>query len=151
MYASEANVVTILGKLGPRLPAEIVVADHLAMAHATLTDRLARVYPRGLPEFADLGLDAVKWAEAKLAASTVLEAVRVSFPEMGNLPRQLRDDAFAAVDDGVVGYPPGSIDTPGSADTGTYAPGPRVSSATPVSAFVDPYDALRDDPAFPFL
>lgn len=142
-YADEGNVNTILGNLAGRLPESLSpVSEFLDLAHSEVVDVLAAVYPNGTPEFAGPGLLAVTWAEAKLAAAEVLSAVRVNLPQqIGDTPSRLRREALESLRDGVVGYPAGSsTDGPGGA---TVAPGPRVSSFTPASAFPDPYDALR--------
>lgn len=153
-YATGADAVTLLGNIGQRLPTSIDPDQHVSVAHAEVVDRLGRVYPDGPPVFEGDGLLVVRWAEAKVAAASILDAVRVQFPDMvGELPGELRAAAWASLDDGVVGYPPGSADVPDGVPGGeVYTPaGPMVSSFTPASNFVDPYDALRDDPDYPDL
>lgn len=142
-YAVDANVNTILGNLAGRLPAGLSpISEFLGLAHATVIDELSEVYPNGIPAFAGEGLLAVKWAEAKLAAAEVLSAVRVNLPaQLVDAPSRLKAEALATLRDGIVGYPAGSGGDPAHP---TAAPAPRVSSFTQASAFVDPYDSLRD-------
>lgn len=143
-YATDGNVNTILGNLAGRLPATLApLATFRDLAHATLTDALTEVYPNGIPEFAGVGLEALTWAEAKLAAAEILGAVRVNLPDLGDAPERLRREAMATVAGGVVGYPPGSSSDPANPGGVVTTPGPRVSSFTPASAFPDPYDELR--------
>lgn len=151
-FAADQDVRNVLGTVGNRLPAWIVIARYLSIAHATVVDRLARAYPNGIPTFEGDAADVVSFAEAKLAAAEILEAIRVNLPDLGDAPDRLRDSAFSSIDDGVVGYPIGSSDVPGgdpAAPAATSTPGPRVSSFTPLSAFPDPYEPARD-PAIRF-
>ena len=148
-YASTGDVETVLGNLKGRLPANLSpLADFLAMAHAETMDVLTRVYPAEVPAFAGDGLTAVRWAEAKIAAAEVLEAVRVNLPDLGDQPDRLRASAMRTLVDGVIGYPAGGIvvdtDGAGGSVTGIVGPQPRVSSFTPASAWPDPYAPLRD-------
>lgn len=143
-YASSGDVLTILGKIGPRLPIDVNVDALIGMAHAELVDRLAETYPSGIPTFEGDGLDAVRWAEAKLAAAEILEVVRVNLPEIGEAPDQLRASVDRTLSLGIVGYPPGSVDTPdGDGGSVPANAGPQVSSFTPASMFPDPYADLR--------
>jgi len=149
-YATDADVRNVLGQVGNRLPSWVVVSKYVAIAHATVVDRLAKVYPDGIPPFAGDAVDVVAFAEAKLAAAEILEAIRVNLPDLGDAPDRLRASAFSSMDDGVVGYPIGSVDVPGDGTTtpGTVSsPGPRLSSFTPLSAFPDPYEPARDPAA----
>lgn len=144
-YAADADVTNVLGTLGGRLPSWVVVGSYLSIAHAQVVDRLANVYPSGSPAFVGDGLTVVKYAEARIAAAEILEAIRVNLPDLGDAPDRLRAAAWASLDDGVVGYPPGSTDVPdGDGGVVTASSGPRVSSFTPLSAFPDPYEAARD-------
>ena len=61
----------------------------------------AKVYPDGLPRFAGDGLTVVRYAEAKLAAAEVLDAIRVNLPDLGDAPDQLRASALGSLRDGV--------------------------------------------------
>lgn len=148
-YASTGDVETALGNLKGRLPASLSpIPTWLSLAHAEVIDLLSAVYPNGIPEFADGsdGVEAVRWAEAKIAASEILEAVRINLSDLGDAPQRLRDSAVRTLVDGVVGYPPGSTTIDDPDNPGTSVPvsaRPRVSSYTPASAFPDPYDALR--------
>lgn len=143
--STDQQVKDVLGPNGNRLPAWINVEAFRRMAGAEVVDQLANVYPNGLPTFAGAGLDAVTYAEAKLAAASILEAIRVNLPDLGDAPDRLRTSATLTLSGGVVGYPPGSetVDTGGGVPQ-SAAKGPRVSSFTPASAFPDPYAALRD-------
>lgn len=150
-YAAEADVRNVLGPLGTptRLPSWISLADVLALAHAQVVDRLGFVYPNGLPTFSDDAVDVVRYAEAKVAAAEVLERLRVNLPDLGDQPDRLLKSAWASLDDGVVGYPPGSSDTGGTTPgTTSSTPGPRSTSFTPLSAFDDPYAAARTSARF---
>jgi hypothetical protein len=148
-YANETQVTNLLGTLGNRLPAWVSIPSYLAIAHATVLDELANVYPGGIPVFEGPALDVVSWAEAKLATAEILDAIRVNLPtDAHDAADTLRASALAALSDGVVGYPAGSLDgvdvdtdpsTPGVVTT----VGPRVSSFTSLSAFPDPYADAR--------
>lgn len=144
-YADDQDVKNALGALRDRLPSWVIVTDFRNMAHAEIVDRLGGAYPDGIPTFAGPGLDVVRYAEAKLAAAEILEAIRVNLPDLGDAPDRLRTSAFSAVDRGVTGYPAGSTDTdPGGTGTPTTSSSsPRVSSFTPLSAFPDPYEVGR--------
>lgn len=144
-YASDADVLNALGTLGKgdRLPDWVDVASFRGIAHADVLDRLSRIYPDGVPVFVGPGLDVVRYAEAKLAAAEILEAIRVNLPDLGEAPDRLRSSAYAPLSDGVPGYPPGSTTPGGEEDPRPVNTGPRVSSFTGVSAFPDPYAAVR--------
>lgn len=145
-YAADQDVTDVLGVLAGRLPAFVSIPRSINVAHATVLDVLAQVYPTSIPTFTGDGLDVVRYAEAKLAAAEILEQIRINLPDLGDAPDRLVKSAMSALVDGVVGYPIGSVDseTPGGGGgTTTTVPGPRMSSFTPVSAFPDPYDAAR--------
>lgn len=149
-YAAAGDVETTLGNLAGRLPADLSpIETWLSLAHAEVVDVLSQVYPNGIPPFAagSDGREAVRWAEAKIAAAEILEAVRINLTDLGDVPTRLRDSALRTLADGVVGYPPGSTTTPDPDDPDgpgiVTSPRPRVSSYTPASAFPDPYESLR--------
>jgi hypothetical protein len=147
-YSGDEDVRNALGNVRDRLPSWVVLEEFRELAHAMVLDRLAKVYPTQIPTFEGPGLVVVRFAEAKLAAAQILEAVRVNLPDLGEAPEQLRADAFAALDDGVIGYPVGS-DSAVDDDDDPSTPSipvsstPRVSSYTPLSAFPDPYAEAR--------
>lgn len=148
-YSTDDDVRNSLGNVRDRLPTWVSIPTFRATAHATILDRLSRVYPDGIPTFGGAAGEVVRYAEAKLAAAEILEAIRVNLPDLGDAPDRLREDAFRAVDDGVVGYPAGSTDTGSPSSPGqTSTPGPRVSSFTPLSAFPDPYGLGREGARF---
>lgn len=148
-YSLDGDVTNALGTIGNRLPSWVTVETFRNMANAEILDRLARVYPDGIPTFEGPALEVVKYAEAKLAAAEILEAIRVNLPDLGDAPDRLRTSAYDAIGDGVVGYPPGSADTGSTSTPGqTSTPGPRVSSFTPLSAFPDPYGLGRTGARF---
>ena len=150
-YASADDVRNVLGTIGNRLPAWVDLDVFLSAGHAEVVDRLAGVYPDGIPAFAGDGLTVVRWAEAKLTAADVLDAIRVQVDDLGDGPDRLRASAVAALSDGVVGYPPGSSGVDVDGTTVPVSTSPRWSSYTPLSAFPDPYDAVRggvDDPDY---
>lgn len=149
-YATATDARNALGTLRDRLPSWVEVEAFVVMAHATVVDRLARPYPNGIPTFDGVGLHAVRYAEAKIAAAEILEAIRVNLPDLGDAPERMRAAAYETLDDGVVGFPPGSSDDPGTPTPGasTSTPGPRVSSFTQLSAFPDPYGEARSDARF---
>lgn len=141
-YATVDDVRNLLGQLGSRLPGWVDLDAFLGIAHATTVDVLAGVYPEGIPDFTGNALAVVRHAEARYAAADVLNALRVSVPEIGDTPDRLVGAADAALRDGVVGHPVGASGDGGGTGTPT-GPGPLVSSFTPVSAFDDPYDPAR--------
>lgn len=135
--------------LGTRLPSSVDVPAHLGMAHARILDRLRHVYGNGnggtLPVFAGDGLEVIRWAEAKLAASSILSTLLVSLPEASReAVVQLRAEAFGDLDGGVPGYAPGAtpVDPDGvPSDDGTrpsYAPSADLAAG---SLWPSPYDA----------
>lgn len=149
-YSTDDEVRNRLGPIGNRLPTWISLPAFRSTAYADVVDRLARVYPDGIPTFTGAGLTLVASAEAKLATAEILEALRVNLPDLGDAPDRLKSSAYAALDDGVVGYPVGSVDAGSPSTPGAVAsPAPRVSSFTPLSAVEDPYAEARDD-AFRF-
>lgn len=149
-YSADTDVVDQLGTLGTRLPGWVVVSTFRNIAHATITDRLGREYPDGIPLFSGASADVVRYAEAKLAAAEILEAIRVNLPDLGDAPDRLRASVEETLTGGIVGYPPGSAAVDVDGDPGTpgvaAVAGPRVSSFTPLSAFPDPYAPARLDP-----
>lgn len=148
-YADEQDVRNALGTLAARLPSFVSLASNLSVAHAQVVDRLGQVYPNGIPTWAGDALDVVRFVEAKIAAAETLEQIRMNLPDLGDQPDRLRASAWASIDDGVVGYPPGSSDAgSGGGTPSTSVPGPRMSSFTPLSAFSDPYAAARDTSRF---
>lgn len=149
-FAADQDVRNVLGTIGNRLPAWVVISEFVDAAHATVLDRLSSTYPTSIPTFGGSGALVVRYAEAKLAAADILDAIRVNLPaETHDVPEQLRASALAVLSDGVVGYPAGSADVDTDGDPATPgtpgAAGPRVSSFTSASAFPDPYEALRGD------
>lgn len=143
-YSSDNDVKALLGTLAQRLPEFVDIDIYRQMSRATITDKLALIYPDAIPVFSGVGLEAVKWIEARYAAADILDAIRVNVDSVGDAPERLRALADRAMEGGIVGYPPGST-TVDDGD-GTQIPvsrNPRVSSFTPVSAFPDPYDAAR--------
>lgn len=143
-YSTDDQVRNRLGPIGNRLPTWVDLPEFRATAYADVVDRLARVYPDRIPTFEGAGLTLVASAEAKLATAEILEALRVNLPDLGDAPERLKVSAYAALDDGVVGYPAGSSDAGGSTPGQVANPGPRVSSFTPLSAVADPYAEARD-------
>lgn len=144
-YASEPDVRAILGKLGSRLPADVDPATHLDMAHASITDRLRDVYgtgPDDVPDFAGDGLEVVRWAEAKLAAASVMSTLLLSLPAADReAVTMLRAEAYGDLSRGIPGYPVGGVDPDGAGPASSYPPGPSVSSGVSGSSlFPDPYD-----------
>lgn len=141
-YALDADVRAVLGKLGSRLPADVDVDTHLAMSHATVSDRLRDVYGDAVPDFADEGLEVVRWAEAKIAGASVLSTLLLSLPAADRESvRMLRAEGFADLDRGVPGYPIGGSDPDGPGPLGSYASGPTASAGVSgTSLFADPYD-----------
>src|SRR5437868_1624123 len=107
-YATADDARNALGSLRDRLPAWVDVETFVAQAHAEIVDRLSGPYPNGIPTFAGVGLHAVRYAEAKIAAAEILEAIRVNLPDLGDAPERMRAAAYETLDDGVVGFPPGS-------------------------------------------
>lgn len=150
-YTTVPDVVLVLGKIGPRLPAEIDVAAFVDMAHADVVDRLADVYTHGIPAFDGDGLQAVRWAEAKLAAAEILGIVRNMVNDVGDAPALLRAEVERTLAGGIVGYPPGSYTNDPNVPGVPVTTRPQVSSATPTSMFPDPYEDRRGDPLYPFL
>lgn len=153
-YASDGDIRLALGKLGNRLPAEIDVAVFGSMAHADLLGRLADTYPAGVPAFASSpdAVEAVRWAEARLAAAMILDVLRAAF-DVGDTPGKLRESVRDTLDGGIVGFPPGSTEVSDGAGGLLVVSGsvPLASSNAPNSLFVDPYEDLRDPDAFPYL
>jgi hypothetical protein len=148
-YSTDDDVTNVLGNIGNRLPEWVTVADWRTLAHAEAVDMLAKVYPRGIPAFAGDGLVVVRYAEAKLAAAAILEAIRVNLPDLGDAPDQLREDAVRILSDGVIGYPADSelVDDDDNPETPSVPvqQAPVMSSFTPLSAFPDPYEVGRVD------
>lgn len=142
-YASPDDVRDVLGSLRDRLPAWVDLDRFLGIAHAELIDRLSVTYPDGVPTFVGAGGEIVRYAEAKIAAAEVLEAIRVNLPDLGDGPARLRESAETTIRDGVAGYPAGVSTPGGDADPRPVNTGPRASSFTPLSAFPDPYEAGR--------
>lgn len=144
-YALDADVRAVLGKLGSRLPADVDVDTHLAMSHATVSDKLRDVYGDTIPEFADEGLEVVRWAEAKIAGASVLSTLLLSLPAADRESvRMLRAEGFADLERGVPGYPIGGVVDPDGPDgpaVGSVPVGPQ-SSAGASSLFPSPYDVV---------
>jgi hypothetical protein len=145
-YSTDDDVENVLGQLKNKLPAFIDVDKARQMAYAELVDRLALTYSNGVPQFAGLGLESVRWAEAKLAAADILDAIRVNIDTVGDAPERLRAAVDRALEGGIVGYPPGSTTVDdGEGNPTAVVRSPLVSSFTPVSAFPDPYELVRGD------
>jgi len=154
-YATDPDVLNFLGQIRNRLPEWIGTAElrapFLEIAHSEVVDSLAAAYPQGVPSFTGAGRDVVRYAEAKLAAAQILDAVRVNLStDQLDAPDRLRSSAFLSLEGGVAGYLPDTeqTPTPGGGGTGggttTTGPRPRVSSYTSLSAFPDPYEGVRD-------
>lgn len=154
-YASDADVRLALGKLGNRLPAEVNIAAFGSMAHADLLGKLADVYPAGLPDFTSSGdaVEAVRWAEARLAAAEILDVLRAAYPDVGETPSKLRESVASTLDGGIVGFPPGStaVDDGSGGSVVATSSAPLASSNAPSSLFIDPYEDLRDPATLPYL
>lgn len=149
-YAAAGDVTNVLGPIGNRLPSWLDVEEFLTLGHAVTIDALAQVYPDKIPTFEGDALTLVKLVEAKLTAAEILDAVRVLLKDENDLTaaESFRASAYASIANGVVGYRPGTeaVDDDGdplTPDVTNVAPGPRISSFTPMSAFPDPYDAIR--------
>jgi hypothetical protein len=150
-YAQPGDVHTALGKLGNR-PGLPDVDKHLAMAHAEVLDLLGDVYGATIPDpFRPIAAEALRWAEAKLAAAAILDILRAAYPDESAVAAQLRESALATIRGGLPGQRPG--DTSGSV---TPPPGsgpvtlvPRLATEPPVSNFADPYAELYAVPRFP--
>lgn len=147
-YASTGDVTGPLGSMATRLPAWVVLETYLTIAHAQVVEVLGDTYPAELPDFAGPGLEVVKYAEAKLAAAEVLSAVRVNLPaDAQEVPDKMRAEALETLSRPIVGYPTDTevVDDDGDPDTPgvVVSSSPRISSFTPMSAFEDPYDAVR--------
>jgi hypothetical protein len=153
-WTSPADVVFVLGKLGPRVQAntDIDLDAFVSAAHAEALDRLADAYgTRTLPAFAGDALTVLRWAEAQLAAADVLDMLRATLgDDQAEVPERLRRSAWAKLDGGVPGFRPGD---PAPADGVTYptwTSSPAHSSSTPVSNFPDPYADTLALPAGPW-
>lgn len=139
-YATDPDIVAVLGKIGPRLPAEIAVATFGAIAHAETVDRLGEVYGDNVPAFTGNALEAVRWAEAKLAAAEILEALRASLPDVGETPVRLRQSAERTLSSTIPGAPAGGgTATDASGAAVAYGPTPLARNNAPGSLIVDPY------------
>ncbi len=152
-YSDDGDARTAIGPLGSRLPAGLDLASHRAMAYAEIRGRLADLYPQGVPTFTSEGLSALRWAEAKLAAASVLEVLRASSADVGDVPSALRRSVEETLSGGIVGSPAGS---PPAADADPATPlvytGPVWSGQERVmrvrSVFVDPYLPVGTGPTF---
>lgn len=143
-YCTDEDVDQILGMLKNKLPSFVDRDKARQMAHAELVDRLGMMYPK-LPLWAGAGLEAVRWAEAKLAGADILDSIRINLDTVGDAPERLRAAVERTLANGIVGYPPGSetVDD-GDGNPVPVVRSPLVSSYTPVSAFPDPYADVRD-------
>lgn len=157
-YASDADVVTVLGPLGARVQAAagINLEAAVSAAHAEALDRLLVAYGTLPPRFTGDAGNAVRWAEAQLAGADVLDILRAAMTDVSDIPERLRRSAWAKLDGGLPGFTPGDP-TPTDPPTDppfTPAPDagvPRVSSAAPLSNFPDPYlDPLRVGEPYPW-
>lgn len=145
-FSSDDDVRLLLGPIGNKLPAWVIVADFRGMAHAEVVDKLGEVYPSGIPAFDGNAATVVRWAEAKIAAAEILDSIRVNLTEdQAAAADGLREAADRVLANGVVGYPVGATPDDGSTPGRVTVPGPRVSSFTPLSAFPDPYAEARDE------
>lgn len=146
-WSSVDDVVFVLGRLGPRVRAnvDIDLDAFLSVAHSEALDRLVTVYGSpSLPTFTGDALVALRWAEAKLAAADILDMLRTTLgDDQAEVPERLRRSAWATLDGGVPGFRPGD---PVPGEDGpplpTWTSQPRHTSATPVSNFANPYDEL---------
>ena len=141
--ASDADVITVLGKIGPRVQATegINVPEHYAIGHAEAATLLARTYPRQVPTFRGPAAEVVRWAVAKLAAARILDILRASLDTVSETPERLRASAQADLTGPLPGYPAGSdLDNDGQPlPTPPGSDGPRVGFDAPGSLFPDPY------------
>lgn len=143
-YCTDDDVNQILGTLKNKLPAFVALDKARQMAHAELLDRLGAMYPK-MPEWAGPGLEAVKWAEAKLTGADILDSIRINIDTVGDAPERLRAAVERTLVNGIVGYPIGSeVVDDGDGNPHTVIRSPLVSSFTPFSAFPDPYADVRD-------
>lgn len=145
-YADDASVRQLLGPIGNKLPTWVDVEQQLGIAHATAVEALGKAYAGRIPTFAGDALVVLRWAEAKLAAAQILDAIRVLFPDQSTAADDLRAAAYRDLDGGLIGYPVGTgADLEADDDSVRLAgAGPRVSSFTPLSVFDDPYGPARD-------
>ena len=138
-YAAPADALLTLGPVGTRtLPAGIDVDAHVAMAHAQVMERLAEVYPNGLPTFTGVGREVVRWAEARLAGASLLDALRAHLGgDTTATATDLRVSALATLEGTIPGYPAGSGPTePGATPRPSL---PRHTSTMVGSIVADPY------------
>jgi hypothetical protein len=143
-YCTDEDVQQILGTLKNKLPSFVDLDKSRQMAHAELVDRLSLMYPK-MPIWAGAGLEALRWAEAKLTGADILDSIRINIDTVGDAPERLRAAVERTLEGGIVGYPPGSetVDD-GDGNPVAVVRSPLVSSYTPVSAFPDPYADVRD-------
>lgn len=147
-FSTDEQVRNALGNLRDRLPAYVVLEEYREIAEPLVLERLSTAYPTKVPTFEGPAAKIVALAESRIAAALILEGLRVNLPDLGEAPDQLRADAYALLDGGVVGYPAGSdttVDDDGDPSTPSVpaSTSPRVSSFTPLSAFPDPYEGAR--------
>ncbi len=152
-YSDDGDVRVALGPLGTRLPAQIDLPSHRAMAFAEIQGRLADLYPNGFPAFTIAGTAALRWAEAKLTAASVLEVLRASSADVGDVPAALRRSVEETLSGGIVGSPAGTAPAVDSdpatpvVDTGPVWSGQeRVVRVR--SVFADPYLPAGSGPTF---
>lgn len=150
-YSSDADILTALGKLGPRLPVEISVPSARSMAYAVVLDRLADVYGGTVPDLDREGREAareiVRWAEAKLAAAHILSILGTA---SGLEPEQVsawREEALETLRNSLPGVRIGDTDAPGTTPgTGPIPSVPLVAApGEATSLFPDPY-AVQQQP-----
>ncbi len=152
-YSDDADVRVALGSLGKVLPTGFDLPAHRGMAFAELQGRLADLYPSGLPAFTIAGTAALRWAEAKLTAASVLEVLRASSADVGDVPAALRRSVEETLSGGIVGSPAG---TAPAVDADPATPvvytGPVWSGQERVvrvrSVFADPYLPVGSGPTF---
>jgi hypothetical protein len=141
-YAAVEDVRAVLGKLGDR-PGLPDLEVHLAMAHADVVDRLSDVYGPTLPTWRPVAAEAVRWAEAKIAAASVLDILRAALDDASRVAEELRASAYATIAGGLPGQRPGDA-TPELEEGQSPVPSlPRssytVAGTGGLSNFADPY------------
>lgn len=148
-YASTEDVQLVLGKLGPRLPAEIDLDAFLAMAESATGDRLAELYGPEGPDLTGqaIATEVVRWATAKRAAADVLDVLRVSVDVGSDLPERLRKAATDALAGGLPGLPLGTDNA--STVPGASSVAPQVSDYAPGSYFTDLDPYADERPLYP--
>lgn len=138
-YATAADVRIVLGALGSR-PGLPDIDPRLSMAHAEVLDRLSDVYGPTLPVWRASAAEAVRWAEAKLAAADLLDVLRATRDDDSTVAEKLRASAYATISGGLPGQRPGDASTSPDTPPGATPPTlPLLSSTATLSNFPDPY------------